>query len=141
MTYNLADKTDLYKFQVAVQNLISKEAEVELKEKTLTRTLRQNRAIHLYCSMVADELSGMGLMHVYTGLKGVELEIRYTQPLVKEIIWKPIQNALFGKESTTDLTTVEVGQVAEHIEMFFAKQGIDLPFPSIESLIPTPEEL
>ena len=132
MILNLSDKQDLYRFDVAVKNLKSKGATVALEEGKPSRTLRQNNAIHLYCEMIAETLNDQDRMFTFNGIKGVEIEIRYTQNLVKETLWRPIQMALFDKDSTTKLTTEEVGKIAEHIEMFFAKQGIDLPFPSID---------
>ncbi|MGJ7024984.1 hypothetical protein [Petrimonas sulfuriphila] len=132
MILNLSDKQDLYRFDVSVSNLKKKGATVEIEEIKPSRTLSQNRAIHLYCEMIADTLNEQGRMFHFNGIKGAGIEIRYTQILVKETLWRPIQMALFDKDSTTKLTTEEVGKIAEHIEMFFAKQGIDLPFPSID---------
>lgn len=133
MIYNLIDKEDLYRFNVESGNLKRKGATVELTEKKLTRTLSQNNAIHLYCRMIADTLNDMGRTFNFKGIKGKDIELKYTMNLVKETLWKVLQDALFDKKSTTELTTAEVGEVAQIIEMFFAKQGIDLPFPSYET--------
>ena len=60
-------------------------------------------------------------------------EILPTTRTVKEIIFKPIQEAVLGKKSTTELTTGEVNQVYEVMSMFLAKNfEISLPFPSQE---------
>ena len=129
--FNFSDKAELYQFTATVASLKSKGATVELIEKKPQRTLRQNRAIHLYCDMIATVLNDLGKTFKYEGIKGVEMELRYTQSLVKETMWKPIQKALFNIESTTELTTSEVSEVSIVIEKFFSEQGIDLPFPGI----------
>ena len=134
MTYDLNDIGELALFNSKISLLKSKKAVVELTEKKKQRTLKQNNAIHLYCEMIAEALNDLGWTFRYSGIKGVEMELKYTPTIVKETIWRPIQMALFGKESTTELTTTEVSEISEQIEMFFAKQGIDLPFPSIETL-------
>lgn len=135
MLFNLSHTEDLAKFNTKTSLLKSKGATVEMKEKKGSRTLRQNKAIHLYCEMIAEMLNEIGWTFRFEGLKNTEMELKYTMILVKETIWRPIQIALFGKESTTELSTKEVSEVSEQIEHFFAvKQGIDLPFPSIENL-------
>jgi len=130
MIYDLSNSHDAYKFEQKAKRVKQLKKVVELSEKQNSRTLSQNSAIHLYCEMIAEMFTDMGQMFTYRGVKGVDMEIKYTMELVKSTIWKPIQQALFGVESTTQLTTKQVSEVAEQIEMFFAKQGIDLPFPS-----------
>lgn len=108
---------------------------VEMTERKGSRTLRQNNAIHLYCEQIAELLNDLGWTFRFEGLKHTEMELKYTMILVKETIWRPIQIALFRKESTTELSTKEVSEVAEQIEHFFAtRQGVDIPFPSLENL-------
>ena len=136
MIYNLSNPSELYKFNTSLNLLKSKGATVELTEKKNARTLKQNSSIHLYCEMVADILNELGRTFQYKGIKGVEMDMRYTGVIVKEMMWKPIQNALFDKKSTTELTTKEVSEVAFHIEAFFSNQGVDVPFPSLENLNP-----
>ncbi len=134
MIYNLSDTIDLAKFNTKIAVLKSKGATVEMKEKKGSRTLKQNNAIHLYCEMIAETFNEMGWTFRFEGVKNVEMELTYSMILVKETMWKPIQMALFSKESTTELTRKEVSEVAEQIEHFFAQRGINLPFPSIENL-------
>ncbi len=133
MIYTLSNTTDLARFNTKIAMLKSKGATIEMKEKKGTRTLKQNNAIHLYCEMIAECFNEMGWTFKFEGVKGMEIELQYTMILVKETLWKPIQMALFNKKSTTELERREVTEVAEKIEQFFALQGIDLPFPSIEN--------
>lgn len=134
MVYDLNIPEDLYKFKVQSESLIRKGALVELKETKLTRSLRQNNSIWLYCQMIAETLNELGEEFTFIGIKGIELKTRYTKELVKETLWVSIQQALFNKESTTELTRNEVSEVADVIERYFAERGINLPFPSREYL-------
>ncbi len=134
MIFDLTNIEDAVKFDNRVKILKQKKSTVEIKEKKKTRTLKQNSSIHLYCEMISDVLNELGHTFSFIGLKGVKMEIQYTPELIKSTLWKPIQMAMYNKESTTELTTTEVSEVAMQIECFFAGQGFDLPFPCIESL-------
>ncbi len=134
MIYDLSNIVDKTRFKTKVATLLSKGSNVDLKEKRNTRTLQQNKAIHLYCEMIADVLNDFGITHSFKGIRGKELEVRFTMELVKEVIWRPIQMSLFDKKSTTELTTQEVTEIAQPLEKFIAENfAIDLPFPSKEN--------
>lgn len=99
------------------------------------RTEQQNKAIHLYLSMVATELQNQGqtLQDVVKAIRKVE--IVPTKDNLKEVVWREIQKTLFQKDSTTYLTKHEVTQVYEVMSMWLAKNfGISLPFPHDEEL-------
>ncbi len=134
MIYDLSNIEDKTRFKTKASTFISKGSNVELKEKRKTRTLKQNNSIHLYCEMIAEVLNDFGVTHKFKGIRGKDLEVRFTKTLVKEVIWRPIQMSLFDKESTTELTTEEVSEIAEPLEKFIAETyAIDLPFPSEEN--------
>lgn len=92
------------------------------------RTTPQNSSIHLYCDMVAQELNNAGL-DMQIALK-LGVNVPWTMETVKAIIWKPIQQAQLGKESTTQLETTEVSKVYETINRFLGERGVHVPFPS-----------
>ena len=97
------------------------------------RSLAQNRAIHLYLSIVARELENQGQTMRDVVKKMPLVEIPPTTKSLKEIVWKPIQETSLGRKSTTELKTAEVRQIYEIISMFLAKEfEISLPFPSEE---------
>ena len=102
----------------------------------IKRTKRQNDALHLYLTLVAHELENGGYTMQDVVKKITTIEIPPTKDTVKSIIWKPIQNVLFEKKSTTELTTGEVNRVYEVMAQFLAQQfQISLPFPSEEDTI------
>ena len=50
------------------------------------------------------------------------------------MIWKPLQQALTGKESTRDLTTSEINAVFDILSKWCVENEIIIDFPSAESI-------
>lgn len=99
-----------------------------------TRTLKQNRALHLMFDMLARDLNENGLDMRRT-LKP-SIDIPWTGESVKEYLWRPVQQAQVNKKSTTELTTREIDEVFDTINRHLGtKFGIYVPFPSIETLL------
>lgn len=92
------------------------------------RTLTQNNCIHLYCQQMADALNAAGLDMRKT-LKP-EIEIPWTKESVKEHIWRPIQEVMTGKRSTTEINTVDPSEIYEVITRHMGeKHGIFVQWP------------
>lgn len=92
------------------------------------RTLLQNSSLHLYFTKLAQSLNDAGLDMKKT-LKP-ETDIPWSAHLVKEFLWKGIQKAMTGKESTTQLEIEEVGKVYETLSRHLSsKLGVSVPFP------------
>ena len=83
----------------------NKYVEIEVRRKAKQRTLTQNRALHLFCQWLADTLNDAGYDMRRTLREDVE--VPWTQNSVKEHLWRPIQEAMTQKQSTTEITTVE----------------------------------
>ena len=91
------------------------------------RTSAQNSAIHVYCREVASVMEASG-MDMKTVIKD-GVPIVPTMYLIKDYMWRPIQKAVTGKESTTKLDVVEVNDVYEQLSKLLAeKYSIDVPF-------------
>lgn len=104
------------------------------KKEQKQRTLNQNRALYLYFTHLAAALNASGFDMKRT-LKQ-DAEIPWTPELVKEFLWRPLQNALLNKESTTELTTKEIDEVLDVLTRHLGeKLGISVEFPSVDSLI------
>lgn len=104
----------------------NKYIEVEIRRKARQRTLTQNRALHLFCGWLADALNEAGydmrrtLRH--------DADIPWTQETVKDHLWRPIQEALTGKHSTTEITTVEPTEIHEVLSRHLASRlGVTCP--------------
>ena len=95
------------------------------------RTIQQNRSLHLYFTLLADELNAAGYDMRSTLKPGVD--IPWAPELVKQYLWKGIQEAMLGKESTTELTSAEIDKVYETLNRHLAETtGVHVAFPSKE---------
>ena len=99
----------------------------------MQRTKLQNRALHLWFTLLAEDLKSKGL-----DMKAVlrpEIEITPTMELIKNQIWRPVQIAKYDKYSTAEITTEELQGIYKDLDRFFlSRHKIDLPFPSEDNL-------
>lgn len=106
--------------------------EVKLSNLDL-RTLAQNRAFHLYFNMVAVQLNNSGLyINKLIKENKYKADIDWSGNLVKENLWRPIQNAILDKKSTTQLEKSEVDRVYNALNRYLSNMGISVPFPNAE---------
>jgi len=98
------------------------------------RSSQENRALHVLFQNIAYELNRLGLEFTFRGIKGMEIETTYTPEIVKQFLWKPLQDALLKKSSTTQLTHNDIGLIFEILGKHFAERGVVIDFPSMESL-------
>lgn len=99
-------------------------------------TNQQNKALHLLFNLLSDELNNIGITFFYRGISGKEFELIYTPALVKDYIWKPLQQQMLEKESTTELSTKDIDLIFESISNFFSERySLEITFPSIKNLI------
>lgn len=103
------------------------------------RTLQQNRSIHLYCTLLAQAFNEAGL-DMKVVLKP-DVDIEWSTENVKKYIWKPIQKALLGIESTTQLKRgeKEIDRVYDHINRHLSERFVGwippILFPSLENQV------
>jgi len=134
MIYNLQNITEVYHFDNQCKFLKDSSKTVDLIEKKNTRSTKQNSALHLLFTIISSQLNEMGMEFKYLGLKGNVLEMRYTPELVKNHIWRPIQETLFDIKSTTKINTTQINEIMDVLIKFFAERGIVIEFPSKEQL-------
>ena len=107
---------------------------MKLPQEQKQRTTQQNRALHLYFKLLAQELNDAGLDMRKT-LKP-EIDIPWTPNTIKEYIWRPVQLAQLRKQSTTELTSDEIDKVWETLNRHFGEKfGLYVEFPSIEKML------
>lgn len=93
------------------------------------RTLQQNKALHQYFTLLAQELNLAGYDMKRT-LKP-SADIPWTPENVKEYLWRPIQEAYVNKESTRELTTKEIDKVYDVLNKHLGETtGVTVVFPS-----------
>lgn len=104
-----------------------------MDKKDKQRTIQQNKALHKFFSLLADECNDQGL--TLQKLLQNKIDVMVTPVLVKEVLWKPIQKVMFNKDSTTELTTKEIDQVFDVVNKLLGKYGIHIPWPSFENIM------
>lgn len=101
-----------------------------IEEIDSKRSDAQNRSLHLWFTMVAEELNNAGYS-VQEVLKQ-KIAIDWNTELVKDILWKTAQERILHKKSTTELKKQEdIDKVFDHLvrhlgEKFFIEVP---PFP------------
>lgn len=107
----------------------AKDLQAEEFDLKTTRTCTQNRAMHKYFTLLANELNDGGLDMRKT-LKP-DAELPWTPESVKTYIWKVVQEAMFGKASTTKLDTKQVSQVYQAVDKHLSTTfNIQVEFPT-----------
>mgnify|MGYP003406681413 CR=1 FL=1 len=92
------------------------------------RTPLQNKSLHLFCQQLADALNGAGYDMKKTLKPGVD--IPWTKESIKEHIWRPVQEAMTGKRSTTEMNTVDPSEVYEVINRHMGEKfGVHVEWP------------
>jgi len=90
--------------------------------------MRQNNAMHLWFRQLAQELNDAG--HTMPHPFDNEFELSFTELRVKEILFRPIIEAMYGKSSTSKLTSKELGNAAEELIRYLSEQkGVYVPWP------------
>ena len=104
------------------------------------RTTTQNAALYKYFELLADELNSAGLS-MQRVLKP-SIEITWDKNNIKKYLWHEIQEAMYDKRSTTELSTSEVSKVYEVLNRHLGEKfGVHVSFPSEEPPLfnPLPE--
>ena len=92
-----------------------------------SRTVAQNRALHLWCSQLSRLLNSNGIY--MTGIFGNK--IVWTMELVKTQIVKGTIKKVFNINSTTKLKRKEIDGMVDYITDTFASIQLEVPpFPS-----------
>lgn len=108
---------------------------VSIEQEKWVRTGKQNDALHKYFQLLADALNNGGFLCKYK-LGDKEIEIDWNTLLIKNMVWRPIQKAITGKQSTTNLDKIsEINIVYDHLNRFFSNKPffIHVPFPKEEN--------
>lgn len=118
-------KQDLSQFE-------GKEVSIEIEKIKRKRTNQQNRALHLWFEHVAEQLNNAGMD--MRKLIRPEVEISWTPYSVKEYLWRPLQETMTGKKSTTKLNTEEIDTIYEMINRVISERAhVHVPFPALDN--------
>jgi hypothetical protein len=121
---------DLY--QIELQKLEGKMVTVEIKKQVKSRSDQQNRALHLWFTLLAEELN-IGGYDMKAVLRS-SVEIPWTSHSIKEFLFKPTLKVMYGKETTKEITTEEINKCYDLINKTVGERcGVHVPFPCIDN--------
>lgn len=100
-----------------------------MENKPKQRTDQQNRALHLWFELLATELNNAGYTVQLVLSKKMDLD--WDKEKVKELLWRPAQRAILGKESTTELNKQEdIDKVFDHLNRHLGEKfELHVEFP------------
>ncbi len=98
------------------------------------RTPKQNSSLWKYCTQLAEALNAAGFdLRTFPFRDG--LEIPFTKESVMSTFWRPIQDAMYDKESTRKLSTVEMQKVYEAVDRAISSRaGVHVEWPCLDSM-------
>lgn len=97
-------------------------------QKGKQRTDRQNRAVHQFFKMVAKALNDGGIDQRIFLKESIPID--WDGKDIKKRVWKPLQDAILGQDSTADCDTKDYTKVYEYLNRHLAnKYGIHVPWP------------
>ncbi len=100
-------------------------------ERGAQRTNTQNRSLHMFCDHLAQALNDGG--YDFRTFVKEGYEIPFDEYLVKKYIWKPVQKAMTGNDSTTKPKTHEYAMIYDVINRKMAEYGVSVSWPSVDS--------
>jgi len=128
MIYDLSIKSEHKRALEYLQRLIDGGKIVEFNVCGRKMSDRQRRALHLYFRLLSEALNDAGFT-IKTVMKK-DWDSSWTMELVKELIWKKFLSVKYGKDSTTEMTTVQVTEIFDDININLGeKLGITVDFP------------
>ena len=91
------------------------------------RTAKQSDCLHLWLRQVSEVLNDAGL-DMKTVLMAKSVEVPWTEKSAKEVLWRPIQEAMTLYESTTEASTTDYPAIHDVLCRHFGqKMGVTLP--------------
>ena len=93
------------------------------------RTLQQNKSVWLFFTMLAQELNDSG----YDQRKVLKpsIAIPWSKDSIHQMLWLPVQEAMFGTDSTTELTSDQIDKVYDVLNRHLGEiTGVSVEFPS-----------
>lgn len=96
------------------------------------RTPTQNNALYKYFELLAEALNEAGWDMKKT-LKE-EVEIPWTKESVKNHLWRPIQEIMLEKHSTTEMNTKDPSEIYAVLDRHLSsKTGVHVEWPTNET--------
>jgi hypothetical protein len=102
---------------------------MKLEKRNQTRT--QQNALHLWAEQWAEMLNAEG--HTVRATLRDDWDTIWSKELFKELVIKKLAKAMYGKKSTTQLTSKDIDQIFDVVTKNLSEYGF-VPFPSEEDV-------
>ena len=129
-SYVLQKPEQVEHFSQTIGELVEKHGLVTVDYKVgKTRSSFQQAALEVWCRNIAALFNESGITREIRSpiFKKGGMEVDWTRDAVKNEIWRPVQLALTGHESTTKPTAIDYKQISDTIFIAFAEKGMQLP--------------
>lgn len=105
---------------------MNQEQEIKAEQQ---RTRQQNKSLHKYCTLLAEELNNHGVsMKAFIS----DIFVDHTMESVKSL-FRAIAEKKYGKTSTASFTTKQIKEVYEEVNRHTSQFGISIAWPSREA--------
>lgn len=91
------------------------------------RSLSQNSALHLFCSNLASAMNDAGFE--FRSFMNDGYAVPFSKQLVLDHMWRPVQKAVTGHESTRKPEMAEYFLIYDVLNSKLADHGIHVPWP------------
>ncbi len=129
----ISDRDQLDELMLILREAVeSGEHLIEVKHITKTRSLKQNAALHLYLTQIAEQMTDAGYsQRLLMARFKTTFDLPVTMEMIKEI-FKESAFHMHKVEHTSDLTTVQLQEVYEAVNRGFAESvGVSAEWPSL----------
>lgn len=95
------------------------------------RTIKQNRSLWKYCTLMAESLNDAGFdFKKFLEVTQYKLDVPWTKDLFKEQIWDVVMNSQTGKESSTEMSTIDPAHIHKIVDKRIAElTGVSHAWP------------
>lgn len=134
--YHLTDRTQLDELLLILRQAVEEGPHnITIAKSTTGRTLKQNAALHKWCEVIASQMNDAGIsQRELVGRFKAGFELPVTSHMVKDI-FREVAKAMYKKESTADLSTVEVQEVYKIVDQRLGEiTGVRAEWPSLDNL-------
>lgn len=129
-SYALQKRDQVAHMAITIGDLVEEHGLVTVEYKVgRTRSKFQQAALQVWCRQTADLFNEQEIARAIKSpiFKQGEMEAPWSPEAIKYEIWRPIQKAMTGHDSTTKPTPQEYIQIFDYIVRAFGAKGVRLP--------------
>lgn len=130
MIYRTEITSEKYRAKEYFKKLVDFGQVIEVKNVGKKRTLLLNASMHLWFTLIAEELNDSG-QYMRLDFYTEKAQVSWTKNAIKEVFFRPLSVAMFDKESSTELTNKETTEIIEEMHRILGENfGVSVEFPN-----------